>query len=47
MGMRFQAMIPALQDRSLAEKDVSKADLVWKPWCELENPEEQQKGIHG
>lgn len=43
MGMRFQAMIPALQDRSLAEKDVSKADLVWKPWCELENPEEQQK----
>ncbi|XP_078261086.1 transcriptional-regulating factor 1-like isoform X2 [Rhinoraja longicauda] len=43
MGMRFQATIPALQDRSRAEKDVSKADLVWKPWCELENPEEQQK----
>ncbi|XP_059841769.1 transcriptional-regulating factor 1 isoform X3 [Hypanus sabinus] len=43
MGLRFQAAIPTLQDRSLAEKDVCKADLVWKPWCELENPEEQQK----
>ncbi|XP_072121145.1 transcriptional-regulating factor 1-like isoform X1 [Mobula birostris] len=43
MGLRFQAAIPTLQDRSLAEKDVCKADLVWKPWCELENPEVQQK----
>ncbi|XP_067844946.1 transcriptional-regulating factor 1-like isoform X2 [Heptranchias perlo] len=43
MGLRFQAEIPALQDRSLAEKDVSKADLVWKPWGELDDPEVQQK----
>uniref|UniRef100_UPI00398E6B73 transcriptional-regulating factor 1 isoform X2 n=1 Tax=Pristiophorus japonicus TaxID=55135 RepID=UPI00398E6B73 len=43
MGMRFQAAIPALQDRALVEKDVSKADLVWKPWCELDDPEVQQK----
>ncbi|XP_078413260.1 transcriptional-regulating factor 1-like isoform X2 [Cetorhinus maximus] len=43
MGLRFQAAIPVLQDRSLVEKDVSKADLVWKPWCELDDPEVQQK----
>ncbi|XP_067901205.1 transcriptional-regulating factor 1-like isoform X1 [Heterodontus francisci] len=43
MGLRFQAAIPALQHRSLIEKDVSKADLVWKPWCELDDPEVQQK----
>ncbi|XP_041072532.1 transcriptional-regulating factor 1 isoform X4 [Carcharodon carcharias] len=43
MGLRFQAAIPALQDRSLVEKDVSKADLVWKPWCEMDDPEVQQK----
>ncbi|GCC23489.1 transcriptional-regulating factor 1-like isoform X1 [Chiloscyllium punctatum] len=43
MGLRFQAAIPALRERSLVENDVSKADLVWKPWCELEDPEMQQK----
>ncbi|XP_069787267.1 transcriptional-regulating factor 1-like isoform X2 [Narcine bancroftii] len=43
MGLRFQAAIPTLQDRSLVEKDIAKADLVWKPSCELENPEVQQK----
>ncbi|XP_078085846.1 transcriptional-regulating factor 1-like [Mustelus asterias] len=43
MGLRFQAAIPALQDRALVVKDISKADLVWKPWCELDNPEVQQK----
>ncbi|XP_043551657.1 transcriptional-regulating factor 1 isoform X1 [Chiloscyllium plagiosum] len=43
MGLRFQAAIPVLRERSLVENDISKADLVWKPWCELEDPEMQQK----
>ncbi|XP_072366204.1 transcriptional-regulating factor 1 isoform X5 [Scyliorhinus torazame] len=43
MGLRFQAAIPTMQDRALVEKDVSKADLMWKPWCDLDDPEVQQK----
>ncbi|XP_061847349.1 transcriptional-regulating factor 1 isoform X3 [Colius striatus] len=43
IGSRFQADIPELQDRSLMEKDVHKATLVWKPWPELENKVFQQR----
>uniref|UniRef100_A0A4W3H3U3 Transcriptional regulating factor 1 n=1 Tax=Callorhinchus milii TaxID=7868 RepID=A0A4W3H3U3_CALMI len=43
MGPRFQAAIPVLRDRSLVTKDISKADLVWKPWRQLENLEVEQR----
>ncbi|XP_038668476.1 transcriptional-regulating factor 1 isoform X6 [Scyliorhinus canicula] len=43
MGLRFQAAIPTMQDRALVEKDVPKADLVWQPWCDLDDPDVQQK----
>lgn len=36
VGSRFQAEIPHLRDWSLAASDHPKADLVWKPWKELE-----------
>lgn len=45
MGSRFQAEIPSLQDRSLAEADEHKAELVWQPWGDLEtNKVTQENG---
>ncbi|XP_069763921.1 zinc finger protein 541-like isoform X2 [Narcine bancroftii] len=36
IGTRFQAEIPLLQDESLVEDSVHQADLVWKPWDNIE-----------
>lgn len=36
IGTRFQAEIPLLQDKSLVEDSVHLADLVWKPWEDIE-----------
>ncbi|XP_072918557.1 zinc finger protein 541-like [Hemitrygon akajei] len=36
IGSRFQAEIPPLQDKSLVEESVHQADLVWKPWNDIE-----------
>ncbi|XP_051899996.1 zinc finger protein 541-like [Pristis pectinata] len=36
IGTRFQAEIPLLQDKSLVEDSVHQADLVWKPWDDIE-----------
>lgn len=45
VGTRFQAEIPSLQDRSLAEADEHKAELVWQPWGDLEtNKVTQENG---
>ncbi|KFW74997.1 ELM2 and SANT domain-containing protein 1, partial [Manacus vitellinus] len=45
VGTRFQAEIPSLQDRSLAEVDEHKAELVWQPWGDLEtNKDTQENG---
>ncbi|RMC00507.1 hypothetical protein DUI87_23121 [Hirundo rustica rustica] len=45
VGTRFQAEIPSLQDRSLAEADEHKAELVWQPWGDLEtNKATQENG---
>lgn len=43
IGSRFQAQIPALQQRSLLEKDMHKATLVWKPWPDLEREESKHR----
>ncbi|XP_057569247.1 zinc finger protein 541 isoform X2 [Hippopotamus amphibius kiboko] len=44
IGSRFQAEIPALQDRSLAGIDEHVASLVWKPWGDvMTNPETQDR----
>ncbi|KAJ7403192.1 ELM2 and SANT domain-containing protein 1 [Pitangus sulphuratus] len=45
VGTRFQAEIPSLRDRSLAEADEHKAELVWQPWGDLEtNKDTQENG---
>ncbi|XP_038641917.1 zinc finger protein 541-like isoform X1 [Scyliorhinus canicula] len=36
IGTRFQAEIPLLQDKSLVDDRVHQADLVWKPWDDIE-----------
>ncbi|XP_048474082.1 zinc finger protein 541-like isoform X2 [Rhincodon typus] len=36
IGTRFQAEIPLLQDKSLLDDSVHPADLVWKPWDDIE-----------
>ncbi|XP_060711989.1 zinc finger protein 541-like [Hemiscyllium ocellatum] len=36
IGTRFQAEIPLLQDKSLLDDSVHQADLVWKPWDDIE-----------
>ncbi|XP_067875293.1 zinc finger protein 541-like [Heterodontus francisci] len=36
IGTRFQAEIPLLQDKSLVDDSVHQADLVWKPWDDIE-----------
>ncbi|XP_072345959.1 zinc finger protein 541-like [Scyliorhinus torazame] len=36
IGSRFQAEIPLLQDKSLVDDRVHQADLVWKPWDDIE-----------
>ncbi|XP_078389244.1 zinc finger protein 541-like [Cetorhinus maximus] len=36
IGTRFQAEIPLLQDKSLVDDSVHQADLVWKPWEDIE-----------
>ncbi|XP_029454534.1 ELM2 and SANT domain-containing protein 1 isoform X2 [Rhinatrema bivittatum] len=36
VGTRFQAEIPELRDRCLANLDKHKADLVWRPWGDLD-----------
>ncbi|KAM5236863.1 zinc finger protein 541 isoform 2-T2 [Ctenodactylus gundi] len=44
IGNRFQAEIPELQERSLAEADEHVASLVWKPWGDvMTNPETQHR----
>ncbi|XP_037676370.1 zinc finger protein 541 isoform X2 [Choloepus didactylus] len=44
IGSRFQAEIPELQERSLAEADDPVASLVWKPWGDvMTNPETQDR----
>ncbi|XP_076987434.1 zinc finger protein 541 isoform X2 [Tamandua tetradactyla] len=44
IGSRFQAEIPELQERSLAEIDDPVASLVWKPWGDvMTNPETQDR----
>ncbi|XP_043916267.1 transcriptional-regulating factor 1 [Protopterus annectens] len=43
IGPRFQAEIPELQSRQWARKYLHKADLIWKPWSELDNPDYQQR----
>uniref|UniRef100_UPI00398E53FB zinc finger protein 541-like isoform X4 n=1 Tax=Pristiophorus japonicus TaxID=55135 RepID=UPI00398E53FB len=36
IGTRFQAEIPLLQDKSLIDDSIHQADLVWKPWDDIE-----------
>ncbi|XP_075393874.1 zinc finger protein 541 [Tenrec ecaudatus] len=44
IGSRFQAEIPELQERSLANTDDHVAALVWKPWGDvMTNPETQDR----
>ncbi|KAM6223170.1 zinc finger protein 541 [Rhynchocyon petersi] len=44
IGSRFQAEIPELQERSLADTDEHTAALVWKPWGDvMTNPETQDR----
>ncbi|XP_006868294.1 PREDICTED: zinc finger protein 541 [Chrysochloris asiatica] len=44
IGSRFQAEIPDLQERSLANTDERIAALVWKPWGDvMTNPETQDR----
>ncbi|KAM9633054.1 zinc finger protein 541 [Trichechus inunguis] len=44
IGSRFQAEIPELQERSLADTDEHVAALVWKPWGDvMTNPETQDR----
>ncbi|XP_039560881.1 mitotic deacetylase-associated SANT domain protein isoform X2 [Passer montanus] len=45
VGTRFQAEIPSLQDRSLAEADEHKAELVWQPWGDLETNKVTQESV--
>uniref|UniRef100_A0A8C3TVY8 Mitotic deacetylase associated SANT domain protein n=1 Tax=Catharus ustulatus TaxID=91951 RepID=A0A8C3TVY8_CATUS len=45
VGSRFQAEIPSLQDRSLAEADEHKAELVWQPWGDLETNKVTQENV--
>ncbi|KAL9849722.1 mitotic deacetylase-associated SANT domain protein isoform 1-T2 [Geothlypis trichas] len=45
VGTRFQAEIPSLQDRSLAETDEHKAELVWQPWGDLETNKVTQENV--
>lgn len=45
VGSRFQAEIPHLRDWSLAASDHPKADLVWKPWKELETDTSVQENV--
>ncbi|XP_019407398.1 PREDICTED: ELM2 and SANT domain-containing protein 1 [Crocodylus porosus] len=45
VGTRFQAEIPFLRDRSLAEGDKHKADLVWWPWGDLEINKTNQENV--
>uniref|UniRef100_A0A8C4UR75 Mitotic deacetylase associated SANT domain protein n=1 Tax=Falco tinnunculus TaxID=100819 RepID=A0A8C4UR75_FALTI len=45
VGIRFQAEIPSLQDRSLAAADEHKAELVWQPWGDLETNKVTQKNV--
>ncbi|KAM8807915.1 mitotic deacetylase-associated SANT domain protein [Eudromia elegans] len=45
VGTRFQAEIPLLQDRSLAAGDEHKAELVWRPWGDLETNKVTQENV--
>ncbi|XP_068873562.1 mitotic deacetylase-associated SANT domain protein [Aphelocoma coerulescens] len=45
VGTRFQAEIPSLQDRALAEADEHKAELVWQPWGDLETNKVTQENV--
>ncbi|XP_025889245.1 ELM2 and SANT domain-containing protein 1 [Nothoprocta perdicaria] len=45
VGTRFQAEIPLLQDRSLAAGDEHKAELVWRPWGDLETNRATQQSV--
>ncbi|XP_055519473.1 zinc finger protein 541-like [Leucoraja erinacea] len=45
IGTRFQAEIPLLQDKSLVEDSVHLADLVWKPWEDIETSKVTQARV--
>ncbi|XP_067830902.1 zinc finger protein 541-like [Heptranchias perlo] len=45
IGTRFQAEIPLLQDKSLVDDSVHQADLVWKPWDDIETNKVTQSRV--
>nr|XP_033809109.1 ELM2 and SANT domain-containing protein 1 isoform X2 [Geotrypetes seraphini] len=45
VGSRFQADIPELRERCLANLDNYKADLVWRPWGDLETNKATQDKV--
>ncbi|XP_042201385.1 zinc finger protein 541 isoform X2 [Callorhinchus milii] len=45
IGSRFQAEIPQLQDKSLMVDEEPHADLVWKPWGDIETNKGTQRTV--
>ncbi|XP_062863277.1 mitotic deacetylase-associated SANT domain protein [Trichomycterus rosablanca] len=45
IGLRYQAEVPELRDRSAAQLDPHKAELVWAPLPELESKRQQQERV--
>ncbi len=46
IGLRYQAAVPELRERSAAQRDLHKADVVWALLPDLEaNTEQQQRGL--
>ncbi|KAL1258208.1 hypothetical protein QQF64_011452 [Cirrhinus molitorella] len=45
IGLRYQAEVPELRERSAAQHDLHKAELVWAPLPDLEASTEQQKRV--
>lgn len=43
IGHRYQAEVPELKERSAAQLDPHKAELVWAPLPELESKGQQQE----
>lgn len=43
IGQRYQAEVPELKERSAAQLDPHKAELVWAPLPELESKGQQQE----
>lgn len=43
IGQRYQAEVPELKERSAAQLDPHKAEMVWAPLPELESKGQQQE----